>query len=74
MAQTLEEVYRGVMGQTLVVKLLPLHFNKVGFFGKAIVITAFIGKKKIKTAKYIPRCAVISENNQIENRLARRVE
>lgn len=46
MAQTVEEVYRGVMGQTLVVKLLPLHFNKVGFFGKAIVITAFTGKKK----------------------------
>lgn len=46
MAQTVEEVYRGVMGQTLVVKLLPLHFNKAGFFGKAIVITTFIGKIK----------------------------
>lgn len=54
MAQTVEEVYRGVMGQTLVVKLLPLHFNKVGFFGKAIVITAFIGKKKSKQPNIFP--------------------
>lgn len=64
MAQTVEEVYRGVMGQTLVVKLLPLHFNKAGFFGKAIVITAFIGKKKNQNSQiYSQMCCHLREQS-----------
>lgn len=47
MSQTVE-VCRGVMGQTMVMKTLLLHFNKADCFGKAIVVTEFMENKCLK--------------------------
>lgn len=60
------------------VKLLPLYFNKAEYFGKVIAVTGFVENKCSKQANFsfffffFPKCAVISENNEIESRFARR--
>lgn len=60
MSQTVE-VRRGVMGQTVVMKMLLLQFSKADCFGKAIVVTGFMENKCLKQPNmFICKCTDIS--------------
>jgi len=64
-----KEAHRGVMGQTQVVKLLPICFNKQNALAKALPRVENKYSKQANNFFFFPKYAVISENNEIENNL-----